>query len=67
MNVKELREALAAYPDDMEVAILSIFTPNMRDLQKDYYSIDKIRLDESQQCITLLESMYSTKTEVIKL
>lgn len=40
MNVKELKEALAAYPDDMGVEILSIFTPNMIEIQKDYYSID---------------------------
>lgn len=67
MTVKELKEALAAYPDDMEVGILSIFTPNMKYIQKDYYSIEDVELNETYPCVTLLESDDSTKTEVIKL
>lgn len=30
MNVKELREALAAYPDDMEVHSLLLFEPKKK-------------------------------------
>lgn len=67
MNVKELREALATYPDDMEVEILSVFTPNMVEVQKDYYSIDGVELNETHSCVTLLESDVSAKTEVVKL
>lgn len=67
MNVKELCEALAAYPDNMEVEILSVFAPNMTEIQKDYYVIDRVDLNESDSCVTLLESVVSNKTEVIKL
>ena len=67
MTVKELKEALAAYPDDMEVQILSIFAPNYMEVQKDFYSIEDVELNETYPCVTLLESDVSTKTEVINL
>ena len=66
MTVKELKEALATYPDNMEVVILSIFTPNMKEIQKDYYSIEDVGFSKTYPCVTLLESDVSTKTEVIK-
>ena len=66
MKVKDLKEALAAYPDDMEVQILSIFAPNYMEMQKDFYSIEDVELNNDYQCVTLLESDVSVKTEVIK-
>lgn len=66
MTVKELKEALAAYPDDMEVQILSIFAPHYIEVQKDYYSIEDVELNNNYQCVTLLESDMSVKTEVVK-
>lgn len=66
MTVKELKEALAAYPDDMEVQILSIFAPHYIEVQKDFYSIEDVELNNDYQCITLLESDMSVKTEVVK-
>ena len=65
MTVKELKEALAAYPDDMEVQILSIFAPHYIEVQKDYYSIEDVELNNNYQCVTLLESDVSVKTEVV--
>lgn len=66
MKVKELRESLAAYPDDMEAQILSIFAPNYMEVQKDFYSIEDVELNNDYQCVTLLESDVSVKTEVVK-
>ena len=66
MSVKELEEALAAYPDDMNVQILSIFAPNYREMQKYFYSIGDVELNNDYQCVTLLESDVSVKTEVVK-
>ena len=66
MSVKELEEALAAYPDDMNVQILSIFAPNYREMQKDFYSIGDVELNNDYQCVTLLESDVSVKTKVVK-
>ena len=66
MTVQELIEALSAYPEDMEVQILSIFAPNYMEVQKDFYSIEDIELNNDYQCVTLLESDVSVKTEVVK-
>ena len=66
MTVKELKEALVAYPDDMEVQILSIFAPHYIEVQKDFYSIEDVELNNNSQCVTLLESDMSVKTEVVK-
>lgn len=66
MTVRELKEALSAYPDDMEVQILSIFAPNYIEMQKDFYSIEDVELNNDYQCVTLLESDVSVKTEVVK-
>ena len=66
MTVKELKEALAAYPDDMNVQILSIFAPKYMEVQKDFYSIEDVELNNDSQCVTLLESDVSVKTEVVK-
>lgn len=65
MTVKDLKEALAAYPDDMGVQILSIFAPNYMEVQKDFYSIEDIELNEKYSCVTLLESDVPTNTECI--
>lgn len=67
MTVKELKEALNQYPDDMEVQILSIFAPNYMEVQKDFYSIEDIELNEKYSCVTLLESNVSTNIECINL
>ena len=67
MTVQELIEALSAYPEDMEVQILSIFAPNYMEVQKDFYSIEDVELNNDYQCVTLLESDVSVKTEVINL
>lgn len=66
MTVKQLIEALSKYPDDMEVQILSIFVPNYMEVQKDFYSIEEVELNNDNQCVTLLESDVSVKTEVVK-
>lgn len=66
MTVKELKEALNSIPDDMEVQILSIFAPNYMEVQKDFYSIEDVELNNDNQCVTLLESNISVKTEVVK-
>ena len=66
MTVKQLIEALSKYQDDMEVQILSIFAPNYMEVQKDFYSIEKVELNNDNQCVTLLESDVSVKTEVVK-
>lgn len=67
MTVKDLKEALASYPDDMEVKILSVFIPNYMEVQKDFYSIEDIELNDKYSCVTLLESDVSTNTECINL
>ena len=66
MTVAELKEALSKYPDDMEVQILSIFVPKYTEVQKDFYSIEDVELNNDYQCVMLLESDVSVKTEVIK-
>lgn len=66
MTVKQLIEALSEYPEDMEVQILSIFMPNYMEVQKDFYSIEDVELNNDNQCVTLLESNISVKTEVVK-
>lgn len=66
MTVKQLIEALSKYQDDMEVQILSIFAPNYMEVQKDFYSIEEVELNNDNQCVTLLESDVSVKTEVVK-
>ena len=66
MTVKQLIEALSAYPEDMQVQILSIFAPKYMEVQKDFYSIEDVELNNDYQCVTLLESDVSVKTEVVE-
>lgn len=48
MNVKELKEALAAYPDDMEVRVFTLdhHTENMDYITDFEVSLDKINGNE---------------------
>ena len=49
MNVKELREALAAYPDDMEVVV---FYPACPEQYEDYYDdVETLRINSENQLV----------------
>lgn len=52
MNVKELKEALAAYPDDMEV---DVFTFDHHTEEMDYVTDFKIELGEiaGNKCVII--------------
>lgn len=49
MNVKELKEALAAYPDDMEVVMFYCACPEQ---YEDYYDdVESLRINSKNQLV----------------